>query len=73
MQVNLLKKKVTYTKDGEEKFFTRFYLRCNDSLIPIEPVYFNRKDGQGNDIPDLQYPGRKSVLEAFADDLPDKE
>lgn len=73
MQVNLFKKKGTYLKDGEKKFFIRFYLRCNDSLIPIEPTYFNKKDEQGNDMRDMQYSGRKSVLEAFADELPEKD
>ncbi len=75
MQVQLLKKKGKYLdkNTGEEKYFTRFYLRCNDKLIPVEPTYFAKKDDKGNDLPDYQFSKRKEVLDAFADDLPDKE
>ena len=74
MQVALLKKTGTYhsAKDGKDKPFTSFYLRCGTSLVPVEPTYFNKKDENGEDIKDLGYASRKSVLEAFADDLPDK-
>lgn len=73
MQVELFKKKGTYLQDGQDKYFTRFYLKCGDSLIPVEPTYFSRKDEDGNDLRDYQYSGRKSVMEAFASELPDKE
>lgn len=71
MQVSLFKKVGTYKdkKDGKEKQYTNFYLRCGDSLIPIEPCFFPDKD---NDNRDYQYAGRKEVLKAFADTLPDK-
>ncbi len=72
MQVELFKKKGTYLQDGQDKYFTRFYLKCGDSLIPVEPTYFSRKDESGNDLRDYQYSGRKSVMEAFAAELPDK-
>lgn len=75
MQVVLYKKSGTYfsKQDNKDKPFTRFYLRCGNSLIPVEPTYFNKKDEHGEDIRDLGYSARKSVLEAFADELPDKE
>lgn len=70
MQVELLKKVGSYVdkKDGKEKSSTRFYLRCGGSLVPVEVPYFEGEDGR-----DYQYNGRKAVLTAFADDLPEKE
>lgn len=71
MQVQLLKKSGKYLdKDGNEKNYVNFYIRCGDSLIPIEPCFFPDKD---NDNKDYQYAGRKEVLKAFADILPDKD
>lgn len=72
MQVLLFKKVGTYEdkKDGKEKQYTNFYLRCGDSLIPIEPCFFPDKD---NDNKDYQYAGRKEVMKAFAEILPDKD
>ncbi len=68
MQVQLFKKVGKYTdKDGKEKTSTRFYVKCGDTLVPIEVPYFEGEDGR-----DYQYNGRKSVLSAFADILPDK-
>lgn len=70
MQVQLFKKTGTYTdKDGHDKPYTNFYVRCGDSLIPIQPCFFPDKD---NDNRDYQYAGRKEVLKSFADILPDK-
>lgn len=73
MQVELFKKKGTYEQDGVEKYYTRFYLKCGDSLIPVEPSYFQKKDENGNELRDLQYSGRKSIMEAFAAELPAKD
>ena len=75
MQVVLYKKSGTYfsKQDNKDKPFTRFYLRCGNTVVPIEPTYFNKKDENGEDIRDLGYSARKSVLEAFADELPDKD
>ena len=71
MQVQLFKKSGKYTgSDGKEKNYTNFYIRCGDSLIPIEPCFFPDKD---NDNKDYQYAGRKEVMKAFADILPDKD
>lgn len=70
-QVELLKKTGKYTdKDGEEKSFVNFYVRCGDSLIPIQPCYF---PDPKHDDKDYQYNGRKEVLKAFASILPDKD
>lgn len=70
MQVELFKKVGKYTdKDGKERQSTRFYVRCGGTLVPVEVTYFEGKDGEK----DLQYGARKAVLNAFADDLPDKD
>lgn len=68
MQVELLKKSGKYISDeGVEKNYTNFYIRCGDSLIPIEPCYFpNRETGKDN-----QYIGRKEIMKAFAGVLPE--
>lgn len=70
MQVQLFKKSGKYTdKDGKEKPFTNFYVKCGDALVPIAVCYFpNAKC----DNRDPQYNGRKEVLSAFAAILPDK-
>lgn len=69
MQVELLKKVGSYVdkKDGKEKPSVRFYLRCGGSLVPVEVPYYEGEDGK-----DYQYNGRKAVLTAFADELPNK-
>ena len=70
----LFKKNYTYTdKDGKEKNGTRFYVECGDRLIPIQPVYFNKKDEKGNVVADTEYGARKAVLSSYAEVLPDKE
>lgn len=70
MQVQLFKKQGTYKdKEGKEKRYTNFYLRCNDALIPIEVCYFPNDKCDGRDP---QYAGRKDVMSAFAAILPDK-
>ena len=71
MEVKLYKKDGTYTdkKTGEQKNSTRFYLGCGNTLVPIEPTYFENPElGR-----DPQYASRKAVLKAFAEDLPPKE
>lgn len=70
MQVQLFKKVGTYEKDGEEKQYTNFYLRCGDTLVPVQPCFFPDKN---NDNRDFRYNGRKEVLKAFATTLPDKD
>lgn len=69
-QVGLFKKVGKYTdkQTGKEKPFTNFYLRCGDSLIPVQVVYYENEEGR-----DPQYSGRKEVLKAFAEKLPDKD
>lgn len=71
MQVQLFKKCGTYTdtKTGKEKRFTNFYLKCGDTLVPIEVCYFPKPEF---DDRDPNYIGRKEVLSAFAAQLPDK-
>ena len=72
MEVKLYKKIGTYTEKEtkKEKLFTNFYVQCGDQMIPVEPKYFpNAKC----DNRDPQFAGRKAVLEAFAEPLPEKE
>lgn len=67
-QVSLFKKSGKYKdKDGNEKSFTNFYVRCGDALIPVEVCYFPNKETNR----DNQYSGRKEVLKAFAETLPE--
>lgn len=71
MQVNLYKKVGKYTdKDGKEKSFVNFYVKCGDKLIPVEVSYFPNKKCEDRDP---NYSGRKEVLGAFAETLPDIE
>ena len=72
MTVKLYKKTGTYfsQKDNKDKFFTNFYIQCNDKLIPIEVKYF--PNPQFNDR-DPGYQARFAVLSAFAEALPDEE
>lgn len=71
MQVELLKKNGKYVdkKDGKEKSFTNFFLRCGDELVPVEVCFFPQEKFDGRDP---NYNGRKKVLSAFAAILPDK-
>lgn len=69
-QVGLFKKVGKYTdkKDGKEKTFVNFYVLCGDDLIPVEVKFFENEEGK-----DYRYGGRKAVLSAFSEVLPDKE
>lgn len=67
-QVGLFKKVGTYTdKEGREKQYINFYLRCGDALIPVEPKFFANEEGH-----DYQFNGRKAVMSAMAEVLPEK-
>lgn len=67
--IKLFKKLSNYTdKDGNEKTATNLYLQCGDSLVPIEVKYFPDKDTKI----DPNFRGRKMVISAFAEDLPEK-
>ena len=71
MLVNLYKKVGKYTdKDGKEKSFVNFYVKCGDKMIPVEVSYF---PNEKCDNRDPNYSGRKEVLGAFAETLPDIE
>jgi hypothetical protein len=67
METKLFKRNVTYTdKSGEEKKAVNFFIQCGDQLIPVEVKYFeNKETGEDNN-----YRSRKSVLSAFAEELP---
>ena len=76
-EVSLYKKLVTYpskVKDEKtgvekevEKTATNFYVKCGDMFVPVELKYFGTKEN-----PDKNYGARKSVMSAFAEDLPEK-
>lgn len=72
MEVKLYKKKGNYTdkQTGREKPFVNFYVQCGDQMIPVEPKYFPNEKCENRDP---QFPGRKAVMEAFAEELPEKE
>ena len=71
MKVELFKKQGTYVdkNTNKEKQYTNFYVKCGDKLIPVEPVFFPNAALEGRDP---GYSGRKSVLEAFAETLPER-
>lgn len=70
MKVDLLKKEGIYVgEDKKEKRYVNFFVRCGGTLIPIEVKYFPNKE----DDRDYQYAGRREVMKAFADVLPDKQ
>lgn len=74
MQVELFKKVGSYVdKDGNERKSTQFYVKAGETLVAVEPTYYHKKDENGVDVPDRNYLSRKSVLMAFAGELPDKK
>ena len=68
MQVNLYKKNVEYTKDGEVKTATNYFVQCGDVLVPVEVKYF--EDKQTGE--DKNYRTRRSLMSAFAETLPER-
>lgn len=68
-EVKLYKKNVSYKdKEGAEKTAVNLYIRCGDVTVPIEVKYFpNKETGV-----DKGYGGRKAVVSAFAEELPEK-
>ncbi len=68
-EVKLYKKNVSYKdKEGAEKTAVNFYIRCGTVTVPIEVKYFaNKETGVDN-----RYRERKTVLGAFAEELPEK-
>lgn len=71
MQVGLFKKKGTYKdKEGKDKYFVNFFIQCGDKMIPIEVKYFEQEKFGGKDP---AYAGRKEVMDAMAQELPEKE
>lgn len=70
MQVKLFKKNVEYfTQDGEQKKTTNFFVECGDVLVPVEVKFFEDKQ-TGKD---KQYATRRTLMSAFAEELPDKK
>lgn len=67
-EIKLYQKKATYTKDGTERNVINFFLQLGNSRIPIEVKYFPNKETNRDD----QYLRRKSVMSAFAEDLPEE-
>ena len=69
MQVELYKKIVPYVDNkGEERTATNFFAKCGDVLVPIEVKYFEDKEtGE-----DKNYRTRKTLLAAFAEELPER-
>lgn len=71
MQVELFKKISKYkNKDGEDKTAINFYVKVGDEFVPIEVRYFEDKKNDGNDP---NYRGRKLLLTAMAEILPEKQ
>lgn len=68
MQVNLLKRKVSYKdKDtGDMKNGTNYYLLINEEHVPIQIAYFKDKDTGV----DKGYARRKGLMDALASPMP---
>ena len=67
--VKLQMRKVPYTNsEGKEKIATNFFVMCGNIQVPIEVKYFKNDEGV-----DLNYNGRKTVMESYAEVLPPKE
>lgn len=74
MQLELFKKTGSYIdKDNKEKRSVQFYVKANETLIPIEPTYYRKRDENGNELQDYGYATRKFALETFATELPKQE
>ena len=69
MQVKLFKKYGEYTtKEGEKKTATNYFLQCGDVLVPVEVKFFADKvTGE-----DKQYRTRRTLMSAFAEELPER-
>ena len=71
MQVGLFKKKGTYKdKEGKEKYFINFYVQCGSKMVPVEVKYFPNAQFDGRDP---AFSGRKELMDAFAEEFPEKE
>lgn len=70
MEVKLFKKHVGYkTQTGEEKIATNYFLQCGDVLVPVEVKFFADKvTGE-----DKQYRTRRTLMSAFAEELPERK
>ena len=70
MEVKLFKKHVGYkTQTGEEKTATNYFLQCGDVLVPVEVKFFPDKvTGE-----DKQYRTRRTLMSAFAAELPERK
>lgn len=70
MQVKLYKKVVNYTnQDGEVKTATNYFVECGDVFVPVEVKYFEDKKTHE----DKNYRTRKTLMSAFAEELPERE
>ena len=71
MTVGLFKKKGTYKdKEGKDKYFINFFVQCGNKMIPVEIKYFPQDQFDGRDP---AFAGRKEVMDAWAEELPEKE
>ena len=69
LQIELFRQSVEYEKDGVKRKGYNFFVRCGNTLIPIDVKFFADKITKQ----DPQYSGRKAVLYAFAKELPPKD
>ena len=68
-EVKLYSEKGTYQKEGKDKQYINFYVQCGSQMIPVEPKYFKKKNGED----DKGFIVRKGILDSFAEPLPVKE
>ena len=70
MLVKLYKKNGEYkTQSGELRKVTNYFVECGDVLVPVEVKYFEDKETHT----DKQYATRRTLMSAFAEELPERK
>ncbi len=67
IEVKLVKRSVTYEKDGKKQRGTNLYVQVGDEYVPIEVVFFPNDKCEGRDP---AFAGRMAILTAVAEELP---
>ena len=71
MEIKLMKREGTYFSKTKNKDvpYTNFYIKCNDTLVPVEVKYFPNEAFEGRDP---GYASRMMLLSTLAEPLPEK-
>lgn len=69
IEVKLVKRNVTYQKDGKDQKGVNLYLQVGNEYVPIEVIYFPNEKCEGRDP---AYAQRMAILCAVAEEMPPK-